>query len=445
MDNFTAIFDSQVVYALGWTIVHSFWQCLLVFSLMKICLLLSKKTSPQTHYWISIFTLACCLFISTKTFMIYYQDITTVSQLYVHIQDAVNLSDNTLWSTSYQIINPWLDSIVFIWCLGFLFQAYRFVADILLTRTFKHQGVSNLPEQWEQQLQILARQLEVKTKVSFLQSSNVNIPVVIGYLKPVVLLPLGILTQLPEAQIKAIVLHELAHIKRHDYLINIIQCMVKVLFFFNPFVLAISKQIDIQRENACDDIAVKTSGDPLTFARSLSSFAEVSANSQTALAATKDHYFLLSRVKRLFSKKQALSQTTERLIALLCIGMLGLTINVHANNAPTTKDPDTLTPKEVSEINNDGSPVTPVYQNKTVKQPTNAHITHDTELLNETIPVTNTALENRQVQNFEQQKSNTFIAKLVDNDVFVSGDLLRINKVKVTAVPLNHCHDSKLI
>lgn len=332
MDSFTAIFDSHLVYSLGWTIVHSFWQCLIVVSLLKICLLLSKQARPQTRYWLSLFSLACCLFISVKTFIVYYQDISTASQFYAHLQESINVSANTLWSASFQIINPWLDSIVFIWCIGLLFQGYRFVADIIFTQKLKHQAVSNLPQQWEQQLQYLVSKIEIKAKVNFLQSSKVNIPVVIGYLKPVILLPLGILTQLPEAQIKAIVLHELAHIKRHDYLINVVQCIIKVLFFFNPFVLAISKNIDVEREKACDDVAVKISGDPLTFVRGLSNFAEASMTSTTALAATKDQYFLLARVKRLLSKKQRLTQATERLIALLCIGMLGLTINVHANN-----------------------------------------------------------------------------------------------------------------
>jgi beta-lactamase regulating signal transducer with metallopeptidase domain len=335
MDRFNALFDSQFIYALGWTIVHSFWQSLLVFALLGACLLISKRSKPETRYWLSMAALLCCLLISIKTFIYCYQDVALANSLFAQLQTTLAAAQNqNWWAFTFQTINPWLDTIVMLWCAGFVFQGLRYALDITLTQKLKHQSVSALPEYWDIRLTGLAKELGITKQVSFLNSTKVKIPSVVGHFKPVVLLPLGILTQLPQAQLEAIVLHELAHIKRHDYLINILQSLVKVLFFFNPFVLAISKKIDIERENICDDLAVKTCGDPLIFASSLSQFADVTPVSQSAMAAGKDKYLLLARVKRLFSNQGKLSVATERLIALLGAGFLGLALNVNASNQP---------------------------------------------------------------------------------------------------------------
>lgn len=332
MDKLIDIFNNQLVYALGWTLIHSLWQCMLVFGLLSLFFILSKKIQPQVRYTLAICSLACCILISAKTFIVYYQEISIANQLYLQIQDSIQTSEQTVWHSVFEYINPWLDDIVLLWTLGFFFQGYRYVIDVIVTNKLTRQSVSSLPEQWEQKLQTLVERVEIKNLVTFLQSSKVKTPLVIGFIKPVILLPVGILTQLPEEQIKAIILHELAHIKRHDYLLNLFQCIVRVVFFFNPFVLAISRAIDIEREKACDDMAVKISGDPLTYARSLSSFAEISNNSQTAMAATKDQFYLLARVKRLFTKNHSLSQASEKVIALICVCTLGLTLSVNANS-----------------------------------------------------------------------------------------------------------------
>jgi len=335
MDRFHSLFDSQFVYALGWTIVHSFWQCLLVLIFLSVGLLLNKNSRPVTRYWLSMAALLCCLVTSIKTFTYCYQDIAQANLLFEQLQTSVaSAQSQTWWVMTFKTINPWLDIIVLLWCVGLTVQAVRYIADIVLTQRLKYQSVNPLPDQWNNRLQTLVKTLEINRKVQFLQSAKVAIPSVIGHFKPVVLIPLGMLTQLPNEQIEAVILHELAHIKRHDYLVNLIQCLVKVVFFFNPFLLAISKKIDIERENACDDLAVKTCGDPIVFAHSLSQFADVTAQSQTVMAVSNDKYLLLARVQRLFSRESKLSTAEERLISLLCVGLIGLTLNVNASNQP---------------------------------------------------------------------------------------------------------------
>tara|TARA_R110000751_G_scaffold15290_1_gene49241 strand:- start:56512 stop:59502 length:2991 start_codon:yes stop_codon:yes gene_type:complete len=310
-----------------------------------------QRSKPEIRYGLSIVALICCLLISVKTFVYCYQDVAQASQLFTQLQTTLNTPQiQNWWVTTFTTINPWLDTIVLCWCVGFIIQGIRYGYDIRLTQKLKSQSVSHLPQQWDKRLQSLVQKLGVTKSVAFMHSTKINVPCVIGHFKPVILLPLGILVQLPQAHIEAIVLHELAHVKRHDYLTNILLCLIKVLFFFNPSVLAIGKKISIERENICDDIAVKACGDPLTFANSLSQFADVTPVSQSAMAASKDKYLLLERVKRLFPNNGKLATSTERLIALICAGLLGLTLNVNAKNQPSPAEFE-ATPTQLETVN----------------------------------------------------------------------------------------------
>ncbi len=116
----------------------------------------------------------------------------------------------------------------------------------------------------------LSERMGVRRAVRLMQSAMVQAPTVIGWLRPVVLIPVGCLTGLSAAQVEAILAHELAHIRRHDYLVSVIQSVVEALLFYHPAVWWVSKQMRRERESCCDDVAVKLSGDRIAYARALS-------------------------------------------------------------------------------------------------------------------------------------------------------------------------------
>ena len=122
---------------------------------------------------------------------------------------------------------------------------------------------------WKEKIQQLADELQIRRRIQLLQSEIVQVPVVIGVLKPVILIPLGILSQLPPEQVEAILLHELAHIKRKDYLVNLLQSLAETIFFFNPAVLWVSSLIRDERENCCDDIAIAGTKNKAAFVNAL--------------------------------------------------------------------------------------------------------------------------------------------------------------------------------
>ena len=114
------------------------------------------------------------------------------------------------------------------------------------------------PVFWQERLDRLARALRLSRPVALLESCLAEVPVVIGYVRPVILMPVGLLAGLPAGQVESILLHELAHIRRHDYLVNLLQTSVEGLLFYHPAVWWISGVIRAERENCCDDLVVAT-------------------------------------------------------------------------------------------------------------------------------------------------------------------------------------------
>lgn len=193
----------------------------------------------------------------------------------------------------------------------------------------------NLDEKWIEKFSKLEQLIGTTTQVIYKTSTLVSSPCVIGVFKPVILVPPALLLNLSSAQIEAILLHELAHIKRNDYLVNLLQCMVKGIFFFNPFLRYLSNKIDQERENACDDLAVSHCASPLTYATSLGKLTELGLANQLALAASANKYSVLNRVKRLFGDFPT-EKTTFQFFSSALIGVFGLVMAANIQALPNS-------------------------------------------------------------------------------------------------------------
>ena len=164
----------------------------------------------------------------------------------------------------------------------------------------KSHGASPAAEGLQQIVARLSRRLHIGRGVRLLESTLVDVPTVIGWLKPVVLLPASALAGLSPQQLEAILAHELAHIRRHDYLVNLLQTLVETLLFYHPAVWWLSRRIRVERENCCDDLAVSLCGDPVTYATALADLEELRGAARPAfLAMAATGGSLLQRVRRL--------------------------------------------------------------------------------------------------------------------------------------------------
>jgi bla regulator protein blaR1 len=217
------------------------------------------------------------------------------------------------------------------WLAGvFVFSAMH-IGGWFRVRRLRRLQVSPIPEQWRSRAADLCRRVGINRSVKILCSAAVDVPTVIGWLKPVVLVPVSAFSGLPTQQLECILAHELAHIRRQDYLVNLLQICAETLLFFHPAVWWVSRQIRIERENCCDDIAVSLAGNRLLYARALVDLEELRLASPR-LAMGADGGSLTWRVKRLIGgtdmslqyKNSQLAGTLAALIMLIGVSAISL-------------------------------------------------------------------------------------------------------------------------
>lgn len=195
-------------------------------------------------------------------------------------------------------IRPWLPGIVACWFAGVLIAAFRPLLSWYTVRRLRTVGVSPVAGVMRAVLERTAKTLRVARAVEVLQSTLVKTPVVAGCFRPAILLPLSVVTGLPESQLELILAHELAHIRRHDYLVNLLQTLVETLFFYHPAVWWLSRQIRNEREDCCDDVAMATVGNRADYGRALLALEELRAK-PTALSVAATGGSLLARIRRI--------------------------------------------------------------------------------------------------------------------------------------------------
>ena len=207
--------------------------------------------------------------------------------------------------TWHEDVMPWL---VMAWLAGAMIFWTRLTAGSIVAARMLSMLVRPAPAEWQRKLDELKTRIRVSQPVRLLTSALVQVPTVVGWLRPVILVPIGALAGLPPEHIEALLAHELAHIRRHDYLVNILQSAAEALLFYHPAVWWISNQIRYERELCCDDIAVAISGDALNYARALADLESYRPQHLSpALAANGGS--LADRIARLLGQSRTSSRT----------------------------------------------------------------------------------------------------------------------------------------
>ncbi|RYY53710.1 MAG: M56 family metallopeptidase, partial [Chitinophagaceae bacterium] len=240
--------------------------------------------------------------------------------------------------------------IVTIWMLFAGLRSIRLVAGLCTIRRLKTRQNEPAPAAWQQKLRLLSAQLGVSVKSTLLYSHAVTVPMVIGHFKPVILLPFAFVSSLPAAQVEAILLHELAHIARRDYLVNLLVSIMETIFFFNPALIWTASLLRKERENCCDDIALAQLDNPRDYIEALVNCQQLQQEAPLfATALFEKPGQLLGRVKRMVNhnNKRSLNNMEKSIlsISLVTAGMLALAFTAPGdpvNNATVnlTKCPE---------------------------------------------------------------------------------------------------------
>lgn len=351
MNNFQSLFSDGIVQGLGWAILHSLWQGTIVAVLLALCLILLRKNSSKVRYFVSVAALSALFISFVVTFgSVYWQNSQVQTQHQVLSQFEKSelqaqyftlevISEKTGWQSYADIFqsyfNQHLPLIVTVWALGVMILMLRFLGAFAYLQRLKHYRARVVPIIWQVKVNDLAQQLHIKKAVKLMESAVVQVPMVVGFFKPVILVPVGTLTGLSAQQVESILAHELAHIYRNDYLVNLLQSIVEVLLFFNPLMWWISTQIREERENCCDDMAVQLTGDTLTFAKTLATVEEMrlQGTPELAMAFARKKGVLLSRIQRLTKEKRKNSTFSEGFLSafLLLIFLFFASWHAKAN------------------------------------------------------------------------------------------------------------------
>ena len=304
------------VERLAWTLLHFLWQGVLIAAVYASTRKwIARSAGPDTRYALACAALAVMAVAPLITWSL--MNPTAAISVPVFAPHAAAASTFTRDVTTTpallsgvprtlpQQLLPW---VVAIWLAGAMVFWLRLLSGWIRTVRLRSRLVRPAPGEWQQALDRLKVSIRISRPVRLLISSLVQAPAVVGWLRPVVLVPVGALTGLPPRQVEALLLHELAHIRRHDYFVNILQSVVETLLFYHPAVWWISGHIRAERELCCDDVAVSITGDVLTYARALAQLeSDRPAHFRAATASTGGS--LAHRVARLLGQSRPASRT----------------------------------------------------------------------------------------------------------------------------------------
>ena len=372
MKFFGNIISVEFLNSVGWTIIHSLWQGAIIALLLALALIFLRRYSSRARYLIGSAALLLILFVSLITFFTSYNDETRSKISIIPVAETgtalKNIEGSTLETDSEYDFSPkspivqityffrqyfekHLPLIVTAWLFGILIQMLRFISGFSYNLRLRVHGAKPVDQVWLERLKGLCSSTGIKKPVRFMESYLAKTPMVIGYLKPIILFPVGVIAGLPQDQVEALLLHELAHIRRGDYLINMLQSFVDIIYFFHPGVRWISSFVRSEREKCCDDMAVSVSDDSLSYAKALTNIHEHKEKSpELVMAVSVRRKHLLNRVKRLFNRPKRSSYITEAFtvscVLFLCI-LLAFSMSATSIKGNKNHDNLNLTPEQL--------------------------------------------------------------------------------------------------
>jgi bla regulator protein BlaR1 len=319
--------------ALSWTLVHSLWQGLFFAAASALLLIMARKASARLRYNILCSLLCLFVLVTITTFFLQIQ-ISSEKIIVGHTSEQVGQVKNIFLKNMASVdfmktVTSFIDHNVY-WILVFWFGFFC----LKCLRVFRQFGelhrlmnyrTGPVPEEWKNRFTVLKEQLGIRQAVAFMESQLAAVPCAAGFLRPVILIPVGLLANLPPDQIDAILLHELAHIKRRDFVINLLQTFVETLFFFNPALLWMSSIIREERENCCDDLALSISKDRPSLVRALLSISQHTSANELSAAFSGRKNSVLKRAQRILGVKNAVINQLEKSIlsaSILCFAIV---------------------------------------------------------------------------------------------------------------------------
>jgi len=363
--NAVAWLTPDTIRTLGWTLVHFVWQGTALAVLLYAAMALSR--SALVRYWAAVSTLAIMAVCPIATFLVLerwtapaFHGVALAAAAGA-IQTIANSPAALPVSAAVSFFSvDWLSYAVTLWFVGVLIFGVRALGGWVLLERLHREKSEPFSEALRERCMNLQRRIGLSRTVRYIQSRLVDSPAAMGWFSPVVLLPVTALTGLSPEQLEAVILHELAHIKRFDAFVNLFQIAAETLLFYHPAVWWVSRSIRAERENCCDDVAVSLCGNAGDYARALTALESWRTPPSLVIAATGGS--LKSRIARLLGL-QTMTRSVPRAglaaIGILCAAgaLFATTFNVTVSHIA---DFDFTQPEPIARSFPQAAPVAPV-------------------------------------------------------------------------------------
>jgi beta-lactamase regulating signal transducer with metallopeptidase domain len=307
-----------LVPAIGWALLHFIWQGLLIGWGVALAMHLLRGARPQTRYAVCCGAMLLCAALPLSGILMQLAGASTIANA-AAVSATVStagqgaaagppqgaaamtmpaLFDDDTLAAAESVLRRQLPWVVGLWLAGAALMSLRLAIGLKWVAERTRPDAYTVDHYWQRRLSELARRFDIDTHVRLGVADQLDSPITAGCWRPIVLVPASLVTGMPPDLLEALLAHELAHIKRHDYLVNLIQSAIEIVLFYHPSVWALSRRIRIEREQIADDLAVAKLGQPQKLAQALSELDRFQfATTQLAHAAHGGN--LMSRIKRL--------------------------------------------------------------------------------------------------------------------------------------------------
>lgn len=315
------VFQSSFLQALGFAIANSLWQTAILWLVyMSVNSLFALSAAAKYRLAVAAQLISFSLFLTTlQLFLTQFSNTgshTTGNQPILISPNTEQLRWLINGLANAELLLPYV-SMAYLMII--LFLGLRWVLGYRKTQQIRRKGLSKIPAEWRLFVKRISDQLAIKKEIRLFLSASISTPLTVGFLKPVILIPMASLNHLSADQMEAVLLHELAHIKRYDYLLNIILSVVEMALFFNPFTQLFSNTIHKERENSCDDWVLQFKYNATAYAAALLQIAYLQSAPALAMAASGKKNELLVRIKRMIDKKEDRLSYRKQLLAFLIV------------------------------------------------------------------------------------------------------------------------------
>lgn len=322
-----SVFDSaalsRFVQTVGWVLLHFVWQGALVAVVMAAVLHHLRRASAHARYLVSCAGMMAMLLLPLGTFALLSAAGPGLPLAGVAASGSAAREPARLWSDPSGSL-PWL---VLAWSLGAFVLLARAALQWLRAWRLVRRDTSAVPPGWEQVVRELGARMGIRRAVRLRQTARAMSPVIVGCVRPVILVPVCAFTGLTPEQLRAVLAHELAHVRRYDYWVNLVQTGIECLLFYHPCVWWLSGRLRAEREFCCDDTAVRVSGSTLCYVRALSALDEM-RDADLSLAMASNGGSLMTRISRLVGAR---SNRPRRTLGWLAPAMLAMTLTASAS------------------------------------------------------------------------------------------------------------------